>query len=79
MNDVVDVAFIVLSLLNGAPVMVNPRHITSLQTTSEALSGEPNPLVGRGARCVVVMTSGRRYAVAETCSAIQDKIEDLLK
>ena len=68
-------ALILLHMVNGVEVAINPAQITSLQTTTEAAKGMPNALVHKDARCVVWLSSGKFYAVVEECSAIQQIIE----
>ena len=68
-------ALILLHMVNGVEVAINPAQITSLQTTTDAAKGMPNTLVHKDARCVVWLSSGKFYSVVEECSAIQKIIE----
>ena len=68
-------ALILLHMVNGVEIAVNPAQITSLQVTTQAGRGTSNTLVHKDARCVVWLSSGKFYAVIEECSTIQKVIE----
>lgn len=75
MDDIVAYALILLHMVNGVEVAINPAQITSLQVTTQAGRGTSNTLVHKDARCVVWLGSGRFYSVVEECSAIRQMIE----
>jgi uncharacterized protein YlzI (FlbEa/FlbD family) len=56
---------------NGHPVEINPAEVSSLREPVDEATHHWFP----GTRCIIVMSNGRFYAVAENCEAVKEKLE----
>lgn len=70
---IVVAAFIVLHLIDGRTVAINPEQVTRL---SEAREGtDEGKQLAEGVRCIVFLTDGKYVSVAETCKEVQHLME----
>ena len=64
---------LVLSTVDGHPVLVNPAHITSLRPARNV--PEKDKFFPGGAQCMVNLADGKFVNVRETCDAIRSLLE----
>jgi uncharacterized protein YlzI (FlbEa/FlbD family) len=64
--------FLVIVLLDGREVDLNPRHIVSVAEAKE--SDDPAKHFTDQVKCVVSMVDGKFYATAESCGEIEQRL-----
>jgi len=64
---------IVIVLLNGSEVRLNPSEIVSMVEARDA--NDPLKRYTPDVRCIVTTTNGVEYATREECTAIEDRLE----
>jgi uncharacterized protein YlzI (FlbEa/FlbD family) len=64
--------FLIIVLLDGREVDLNPRHIVSVAEAKDA--DDPAKHFTDKVKCVVSMVDGKFYATAETCDEIEQKL-----
>lgn len=67
--------FLILVLLDGRIVDLNPRHIVSVAEAKDA--DDPGKHFTDKVRCVVSMVDGKFYSTAESCDDIEKKLRDI--
>lgn len=69
--------FLVLVLLDGREVSINPRHIVSIAEAKDA--DDPGKHYTEKVRCVVTTADGTHIAVAEECDNIENRIHEIVE
>lgn len=67
------VALIVLHLIDGRTVTINPDQVTRLSEARE--DDNEAKALAPGVRCVVYLTDGRFVSVAEECDTVRGLME----
>lgn len=62
---------VVLHLVSGTVVEINPAHITHLRHREAS-----NNLFVEGAQCLINMVDGKYVTVRETCAEVRQLIEE---
>jgi hypothetical protein len=65
------VALIVLHMIDGRVVLVNPRQVTQLLSANPG----PNKVLPDAVQCVVRLTDGSFLSVAENCDTVRKMME----
>ena len=66
---------LVITLLNGLEVQLNPHEIVAIL---EARRGDdPLKRYAEGVRCVIQMSNNQHYAIAETCASVRERLQEL--
>jgi hypothetical protein len=69
------VVLIVLVLLNGSQVFLNPQQITALVEARDL--DDPMKRYTADVRCVVQMTGNVQYTTKEECRSIEERIRQM--
>lgn len=67
------VTLIVLHLIDGRTVTINPQQVTLLSDARN--EDDKNKQLHKDVKCVVHLTDGRYVSVAEECSAVRKLME----
>lgn len=67
------VVLIVLHLVDGRAVQINPAQVTQLQETRADL--DPKKQMTKNIRCVVRLTDSTYVSVAEDCDTVRELME----
>jgi hypothetical protein len=67
--------FLIIVLLDGRVVDLNPRQIVSIAEAKDA--DDPAKHFTDKVNCVVSMVDGKFYATAESCDDIEKKLRDI--
>jgi len=68
---------LVIVLLNGSEVRLNPKEIVSMIEAREA--DDPLKRYTGEVRCVIETTNGQSYTTREECPSIEARIRDLFE
>jgi hypothetical protein len=68
--------FLVITLLNGSEVRINPREIVSMIEARDA--DDPMKRYTAEVRCVVETTDGKNYTTREECPSIEARVNTLV-
>ena len=65
------VALVLLHMIDGRPVLINPKQVTQLLSS---LPG-PNKVLPDAVQCVIRLADGSYTSVAEDCDTVRKLIE----
>lgn len=66
---VVALQLVVLHRVDGRELFINPEQIAAVAAP------RPSSTVNREVKCIVFMTDGKQYAVADTCAEVKRLLE----
>jgi len=69
------VLLLVIVLLNGTELRINPHELVSLVTAREA--DDPEKRYTAEVRCVIQTSNGGEFTSAEECSSIERRLQAL--
>jgi hypothetical protein len=73
MITVAAVALVLLHMIDGRVVLINPKQVTQLLSTPPA--GGPNKVLPDAVQCVVRLSDGSYLSVAEDCDTVRRLME----
>jgi hypothetical protein len=72
MITVAAVALVLLHMIDGRPVLINPKQVTQLLSS---LPGTANKALPDAVRCVIRLADGSFTSVAEDCDTVRKLME----
>lgn len=67
--------FIVVTTLDGREVRINPRHIVSISEARD--ERDPRKQLTAKVNCVLTLTNGNLITVADDCTIVNKRLEEL--
>jgi len=68
------VALVVLHLVDGRTVQINPAQVTQLQ--QPRADADPKKQMAKNIDCIIHLTDGRYVSVDETCDEVRALLEE---